>query len=428
MSSFSDFTALASALWSDLQQGNVLWELLIVGASLLGAWFVGTRIVPGAAAPDARRAFGREALRQVQFPLTALAVVLIGRLVLKHWYELHLLDLVVPLLTALAIIRFAVLMLRQVFAPSGWLNALARVIGWVVWIGFALHITGLASDLLQALDAIGFAVGRERISLLLVLQASLSVAVTLLIALWLGRFIEARTMAAASLDINLRVMFAKLAQTVLVLLAILVALPAVGIDLTVLSVFGGMLGVGIGFGLQKIASNYVSGFIILMDRSISIGDLVSVGEHTGQLTKMTARYVVLRSQNGLEAIIPNETIITSTVINHSYTDRRVRVQVQVQVSYRSDLDTVRRVIEEVARGHPRVLREPAPAVFVKEFADNGIDLELGVWIEDPQAGTANLRSDLNYALWAAFRRHGIEIPYPQREVRVLGVLPGSTAP
>jgi small-conductance mechanosensitive channel len=158
-----------------------------------------------------------------------------------------------------------------------------------------------------------------------VLQATLSVLLTLLIALWLGRFIEARTMAAVSLDINLRVMLSKLAQTLLVLLAILIALPAVGIDLTVLSVFGGMLGVGIGFGLQKIASNYVSGFIILMDRSVSIGNLVTVGELTGQLTKMTARYVVLRSLGGVEAIIPNETIITSTVINHSYTDRRVRV-------------------------------------------------------------------------------------------------------
>jgi small-conductance mechanosensitive channel len=216
MSNLSELTALAFALWTDLQQGRVLWELVVVSASLLAAWLVGRQIVPGPVAPDARRAFGREALRHLQFPLTALAVVLIGCLIVQHWQNVHLLDLMVPLLTSLAIIRFAVLMLRQVFAPSGWLNALARVVGWAVWIG-------------------------------------------------------------------------------------------------------------IGFGLQKIASNYVSGFIILMDRSVSIGDLVTVGEHTGQLTKMTARYVVLRSLGGVEAIIPNETIITSTVINHSYTDRRVRV-------------------------------------------------------------------------------------------------------
>jgi len=425
MSNLSELTALAFALWTDLQQGRVLWELVVVSASLLAAWLVGRQIVPGAVAPDARRAFGREALRHLQFPLTALAVVLIGRLIVQHWQNVHLLDLMVPLLTSLAIIRFAVLMLRQVFAPSGWLNALARVVGWAVWVGFALYITGLGADLLHFLDRIGVTVGKERITLLLVLQATLSVLLTLLIALWLGRFIEARTMAAVSLDINLRVMLSKLAQTLLVLLAIFIALPAVGIDLTVLSVFGGMLGVGIGFGLQKIASNYVSGFIILMDRSVSIGDLVTVGEHTGQLTKMTARYVVLRSLGGVEAIIPNETIITSTVINHSYTDRRVRVPVPVQVSYKTDLDTASRVMEDVARQHARVLRDPAPKVLVREFADNGIALELGVWIEDPQEGTANLRSDLNYALWAAFRQHGIEIPYPQREVRVLGPLQGS---
>lgn len=420
MANFPELPALVHALWDDLQQGRVLWELAVVGASLLAAWLVGTRIVPAPAASDAKLAFGREALRHLQFPLTALAVVLIGRLILQHWQNVHFLNLMVPLLTALAIMRFAVLMLRQVFAPSGWLNALARVVGWAVWIGFALYITGLAADLLHFLDGIGFSVGKARISLLLVLQATVSVLLTVLIALWLGRFVEARAMAATSLDINLRVMLSKVAQTLLVLLAVLIALPAVGIDLTVLSVFGGMLGVGIGFGLQKIASNYVSGFIILMDRSVSIGDLVTVGEHTGQLTKMTARYVVLRSPSGVEAIIPNETIITSAVINHSYTDRRVRVPVPVQVSYGTDLDTARRILEDVARQHPRVLRDPAPNVLVREFADNGIALELGVWIEDPQEGTANLRSDLNYALWAAFRQHDIEIPYPQREVHFHG--------
>jgi small-conductance mechanosensitive channel len=423
MPTFPELPALALALWSDLRQGRVLAELAIISAGFLVAWVAAKRIAPAHAAPDASPAFGRQALHQLQFPLTALAVVLIGRLIVHQWQSVNLLNLMVPLLTALAIIRLAVLMLRQAFAPSGWVNALARLVGWLVWIGFALHVTGLAGDLLRFFDEIGVTVGKERITLLLVLQATLSVLLTLLIALWLGRFIEARTMAAAALDINLRVMLSKLAQTMLVLVAILVALPAVGIDLTVLSVFGGMLGVGIGFGLQKIASNYVSGFIILLDRSVSIGDVVTVGEHTGQLTKMTARYVVLRAPTGLEVIIPNETIITSNVINHSYTDRRVRVAVPVQVSYRSNLDTVRHVLEDIARQNPRVLRDPAPKVLVREFADNGISLELGVWIDDPQEGTANLRSDLNYALWAAFRHHGIEIPYPQREVRMLEAAP-----
>ena len=256
--------------------------------------------------------------------------------------------------------------------------------------------------------------------MLVVVQAVFLVGLTLLIGLWLGRFIELRLMGATSLDINLRVMFSKLTQALLVLAALLIALPAVGVDLTVISVFGGMLGVGIGFGLQKIASNYVSGFIILMDRSVGIGDLITVDNFTGQLTKMTARYVVVRSLSGTEALIPNETIITSTVINHSYTDRRVRVPLPLQVGYQTDLDQARKVMVEAAQRQARVLRDPAPGVVIKRFADSGIDLELGVWIEDPQEGSGGLVSDIYFDIWRAFKQHGIEIPYPQREVRMLG--------
>ncbi|HET7158424.1 MAG TPA: mechanosensitive ion channel domain-containing protein, partial [Burkholderiales bacterium] len=268
------------------------------------------------------------------------------------------------------------------------------------------------------LHDLGFSLGQQHISLLLILQGLLSISVTLLLALWLGRVIESRAMGASALNVNLRVMITKLAQALLLLGAILIVLPAVGIDLTVLSVFGGMLGVGIGFGLQKIASNYISGFIILLDRSVSIGDVVTVDKYTGQLTRMTARYVVVRANEGTETIIPNETMITSPVVNHSYTDRRVRVGVPVQVAYQSDLDVVGRALVDAAKRHKRVLAEPPPKMLISEFADNGINVELGVWIEDPQDGTANLRSDLYFDIWREFRAHGIEIPYPQREVRL----------
>jgi small-conductance mechanosensitive channel len=415
-----DALRLLNEAWQDLQQARVLWQLAVFAASLLAAWLAARVLRPRFAAADGRPAFGREVLSQLLFPLGALVLVLIGRAVLRQWQPTGMLNVAVPLLTSFALVRFAVLMLRQVFAPSGWLDTLSRLIAWAIWLGFALHVTGLAPELLSFLDDIGFKVGKQRISLLLILQGALSVLVTLLVSLWLARFAEARLMGAAGLDISLRVMLSKLAQALLVLAAFLIALPAVGIDLTVLSVFGGMLGVGIGFGLQKIASNYVSGFLILLDRSVSIGDLVTVDQHTGQLTKMTARYVVVRSLGGVEAIIPNETIITSTVVNHSYSDRRVRVPIAVQVSYRSDLDLALRLMEAAARAHPRVLRDPAPRVLILGFADSGISLELGVWIEDPQEGTGNLRSDLNHAVWRAFREHGIDIPYPQREVRLLG--------
>ena len=211
------------------------------------------------------------------------------------------------------------------------------------------------------------------------------------------------------------------------LAAILFALPAVGIDLTVLSVFGGALGVGLGFGLQKIASNYISGFIILMDRSVSLGDLVTIDSHTGQLTKMTARYVVVRSLTGTESIIPNDTLITSTVVNQSYTDKRVRQSINIQVGYDSDLELAMRLMEEAAVRQPRILKEPAPKALLLRFADSGVELELGFWVDDPQAGTLRLKSDLQLEIWQAFRQQQIEIPYPQRVVRMADHVPATAA-
>ena len=409
---------LLTNLWADLHDVAFLWQFAAAAASLLVAWLAGTVLRPRIASMESSPAVGRDMLAAIQLPLVAVLLIL-GIRAAMGGSGLTLLDLMVALLTAAIIIRLAVVMLRQVFSPSGWRDSLIRTIATMVWIGFALYVAGLLPELMKFLDGLGFSVGKQRISLFLILQALLSVLVTLLIALWLGRFIEARTMAAADLDINLRVMISKLAQALLVLAAILLALPAVGIDLTVLSVFGGALGVGLGFGLQKIASNYISGFIILLDRSVSLGDVVTIDGHTGQLTKMTARYVVVRSLTGVESIIPNDTLITSTVINQSYSDKRVSQTLAVQVSYDGDLELAMRIMVEVAVRQKRVLTDPAPLALVTRFGDHGVDLELGFWVDDPQAGTGVLRSDLHVDIWREFGKHKIEIPYPQRTVRVV---------
>ncbi len=415
---------LLANLWADLHDVAFLWQVVTAAASLLLAWLAGKLLKPRIASMENSPTVGRDALAAIQFPLVALVLILCARALIPGAQTL--LDLMVALLTAAILIRLVVVMLRQVFAPSGWRDQLIRFIAAAVWIGFALYVAGLLPDLLKFLDGLGFSVGKQRISLLLILQGVLSVLATLLIALWLGRFVEARAMAATDLDINLRVMISKLAQALLVFVAILVALPAVGIDLTVLSVFGGALGVGLGFGLQKIASNYISGFIILMDRSVSLGDLVTIDNHTGQLTKMTARYVVVRSLGGVESIIPNDTLITSTVVNQSYTDKRVRQGVPVQVGYDSDLELAMRLMEEAAARQTRILTDPAPKAVILRLADSGVDLELGFWVEDPQTGTVRLRSDLQLDIWRAFREHHIEIPYPQRTVRFAGTIPEGT--
>lgn len=416
----------------DLQHPRVLWQVGVIAIAVLLAWLpallLERRLKRAHAAGAAN--LGQQALLAMAFPLVALALVLVGRTALHSWHGgTAVLNLAVVLLTTLAILRFALLLVRQVFPPSALLHGLTRVIAWTVWLGFALYFTGLAPEVLDVLEEAQLAVGRQHISLLLILQATLSVITAVLIALWLGRYVETRLMAAESVQVSLRVMLTKLAKALFVLLAVLIALPAVGIDITALSVFGGMLGVGIGFGLQKIASNYVSGFIILMDRSVSIGDVVSIEQHTGRVTRMTARYVVVRNPAGTEALIPNERLIGEAVINYTYTDRRVHVPVAVQVAYEADMDAAARLLEEIGRAHPRVLAEPTPRVLVKDLADSGVNLELGVWIDDPEDGMANVRSDLYFEILRRFAAAAIEIPYPQRELRMrpVATLPAEKA-
>nr|HQT26403.1 mechanosensitive ion channel [Burkholderiales bacterium] len=282
------------------------------------------------------------------------------------------------------------------------------------------HIAGFSENLLESLDEISFSFGKERISVLLVMQALVIVAVSFLVSLWASRAIEKRIMGTEVMDMNLRVMLSKVTRTIFILVASFATLSAAGIDMTALSMFGGALGVGLGLGLQKIASNYVSGFIILLDRSIHINDIVSIEDKMGVLTKLTTRYVVLKSADGSEALIPNDTLITSTVVNHTYTDRQVRLSAPVEVGYGSDLDLAMKIMLDAAKKQHRVLKSPEPQVFLRSFADSGIDLELGFWIADLEEGRYGLISDINMEIWREFKKHGIEIPFPQREVRLLG--------
>ncbi|HTO45782.1 MAG TPA: mechanosensitive ion channel domain-containing protein [Burkholderiales bacterium] len=417
---------LVLGLLADLHNINVLWQAGVLAASLGLAWWI-ARLIRGRLAmippaePGGTMKISVGGLNRVVFPLCALLLVIVGRFVLHRFHQgLHLLDIAVPLLFSLMLVRVAVYVLRRAFGAGSPLRKWERAIAWTIWIGVALHITGLLPDVVDLLDSFGFHVGKQRISLLNILQALLSVGITVVVALWAGRTIEGRLMSAPALDLNLRVVLSKLAKTLLVIVAVLVALPAVGIDVTVLSVFGGAFGIGIGLGLQKIAANYISGFLILLDRSISPGALVTIEGRYGQITKLAGRYVVVKGMDGTESIIPNETVITSVVINHSYSDRRVRVDVPIQVSYESDVDRALELMLDAARSHSRVLADPAPAAQLKGFADSGVNLELYVWVPDPEAGTGNLRSDLMRALWASFKANDISIPYPQREVRILG--------
>jgi small-conductance mechanosensitive channel len=417
------FRNLIAAFFAELEKTAVLWQLGIIAASLVLAWlltrYISVKLTTTKTSASAAR-FGVGGAHRLLLPVCALLCVLVARFVLPHLnMSIALLNLAIPLLASLVLIRALVYLLRTAFDASQWLALSERAIAWTVWIGVALYITGVLPEITGALDRVGFKMSGKRISLLTILQAPIVVAAAAVLGMWIGRLIERRLMSAGTFDLNVRVVISRLVRVALMVVAVLIALPALGIDVTVLSVFGGALGVGIGFGLQKIASNYVSGFTILLDRSISPGALVTIDKYYGQVTHVGSRYVVVRGLDGTEAIVPNETLVTSVVINHSYSDRKVRVDLAVQVSYRSDVEHVLSLLLAIAKANPRVLSEPEPIALLSKFGESGIDIELYVWISDPESGKANVQSDINREIWKVFQREGIEIPYPQREIRLL---------
>jgi small-conductance mechanosensitive channel len=408
-------------LWSDLREPAILWQVGALALCLLAAWWF-SRLLQWHAPEDSGEALkhGAAAFRRMVFPLLAMLLLVAARSAMRNWHNVNLLTVAAALFGALAGIRFAVYLLRLAFARAAWLDVFERSIATMVWAAFALYLTGLLPEIVTWLSDVELAVGKHSFSLWTLLNAVFWAALTVLLALWAGAALEARLMRAEGLHSSLRVVFARLTRAGLLILAVLVVLPLMGVDLTVLSVFGGALGVGLGLGLQKIASNYFSGFIILLDRSIRLGDMITVDGQHGEVTRITTRYTVVRSLTGVEAILPNDTLVTTTVLNHSYSDKRVRLAVRLQVSYRTEIPKVLELLAEIAQGTARVLKDPAPLAQVINLADSGIDIELGFWIEDPEQGAQNVRSDVSVQILAAFKAQGIEIPFPQREVRLLG--------
>ena len=420
---FDDWLAQAMG---NLHRPQVMVELALLAMSLLLAlaltrsWARWQDATPREGLHRAAE-LGLGSLRRLSFPLFALCLLVLARFVVHRWMgHPQVLPAAMTLLLAMGLIRMVAFVFEHTFARGYVVAAAVRGVSTLVWLTVALHLMGVLPDLIALLDDIGFHVGQQRISVWLLLQGGVTVMLTLVLALWISGLVEDRLRAAEGLDSSLRVVFSRMSRALFMVVAVLVALPLVGIDLTTLSVFGGALGVGLGFGLQKIASNYVSGFIILLDRSIRLGSVISVGTDRGEVTRITTRYTVLKGITGVEAIVPNEVLVSSVVLNESYTDSRVRQAVPVQVAYGTDLEQALALLEQAARSVGRVLANPAPKGYVLAFADSGINLELGFWIDDPQNGTLGVKSDVNLAIWHALQGAGISIPFPQREVRVLG--------
>lgn len=357
-------------------------------------------------------------LQRLILPLVMLLVIILFRAALESMeVQVWLMDILVPLMLSLALIRITVFLLRRAFTPGPIIRAWENIIATSIWFIVVLHLLGLLNDVTAVLNELAVSIGDRKVSVLDVIKVSLSVVVFIVFATWLSRIAEQRVMASRHLGISMRLALSKTIKIVLLSLAVLVALNTVGIDLTALTVFGGALGVGLGLGLQRITSNFVSGMILLYDRSIRPGDVITVGDRFGWVQELRARYIVVRDRDGVETLIPNENLITSEVTSWSHTDKAVRVKIKVSISYDDDPEQAMQVMLKACE-HPRVLAEPKVAVRLMEFADSGINLEARVWIEDPEAGVNGVRSDINLAIWKGFKEAGITIPYPQRDVHI----------
>jgi small-conductance mechanosensitive channel len=399
--------------FASLLRLSVLVEAGVVLVCLALAWGL-VRALRGPAPRPGSIWFGDGLFDGVLFPVAALLLALLARLALRHWVPPALMQLVVPVLLSLVAIRLTVRVLHQVFPHSGFMRAVERWVSWVAWAAAVLWITGLLPLALSELDDIQWALGSTRVSVRNLLEGLISAVLVLMVTLWVSAALEARLLQGAAGSLTTRKMAANALRALLLFVGLMVAASAAGVDLTALGVMGGALGVGIGMGLQKLAANYVSGFVILAERAVRIGDFVRVDGFEGRITDINTRYTTIRAINKREAIVPNDTLITQRVENWSRAGPATGLTTVLTVAYSSALDALGAELVAAMSAVPRVLPDPKPSVQLSNFTPDGLELTLNYSINDPEAGIANVRSDVNFAVWGALDRLGVTIPAPRR--------------
>lgn len=427
-------------LLKDLSQPGVLLELAVLAACLAAAygfcwlvrrrqekaeaktWLGGHMLQVGRIGADDPLSgsvlFGRGIVDGALFPVTALVLAWAARGVVDDYQHVAVLKVAVPLLMSLAVIRFLARVLAAVFPASGTARLAERLFSWVAWAAAALWIVGLLPVVMEEMEKIGLTIGKTRLSLLGIAEGTLSAVLMLVAVLWISAAIERRVLRDTVNDLSLRKIAANAIRAILLLVGVLFTLSAIGVDLTALSVLGGALGVGLGFGLQKLASNYVSGFVILFERSLRIGDNVRLDSFEGVITDIKTRYTLVRAGTGRESIVPNEMLITQRVENLSIEDRRFKLAGTIAVGYSSDVDVVLGILRESAAAHAAVLKDPPPVAFLMEFGPEGLEFSYEFNIDATRSGKLAVRSEVNAAIYRALRAAGIEVRPPRRIVQV----------
>ncbi len=425
------------AFFEILSTRNVLIEIGAVALCLLAGWFVGTAM---RLRYERRRIKTPAALTWTYFAsqgtvvvlpvVLALGLVIVARSVLHASFDVSVLDAATRLIGAYIVVRIIVLLFAASLGNKSWMQHWENRATLLIWLAFAAEYLGWLDPIISFLDSVGMAAGKSRITLWSVLKLLFTLTVFVLVAVWISRWVERRLKKLANLAPSTRIGIAKFANAFLIGLSILMGLNAAGVDLTALTVLTGAIGLGLGFGLQSIAANFVSGFVLLLDRSIKPGDVISLSgqsgtstENFGWVQELRGRYVVVRDRDGVEMLVPNQQLISNAVINWSYTDPRIRLKLPIRVSYQDDPELAMQMLVAACEGKERVLRDPAPVSRLMHFSDSGIELELRFWISDPQEGVNNVRSDVNRAIWRLFKEHRITMPIAQREIHVRNAPP-----
>jgi small-conductance mechanosensitive channel len=372
------------------------------------------------------RYFGTQGNVVVTPIIVVLVLVLIANsTLLAAHFDVTLLGAASRLILAFIVVRSAVLVFAASLGNKSWIKNWETRVALLIWLAIAAEYLGWLDPIIATLDSLGVAAGKTRITVWSVLKLLFTLTLFMLVAAWISRWVERRVKGLTSVAMSTRIGIAKFANAFLIALSILIGLNAAGVDLTALTVLTGAVGLGLGFGLQSIAANFVSGFVLLMDRSIKPGDVISLSgqsgtstENFGWVQELRGRYVVVRDRDGVEMLVPNQQLISNAVINWSYTDPRIRLKLPIRISYRDDPELALKVLLEACDGQARVLRDPAPVSRLMHFSDSGIELELRFWISDPQEGVNNVRSEVNRAIWRLFKEHRITIPMAQREIVV----------
>jgi small-conductance mechanosensitive channel len=360
--------------------------------------------------------------------LVALIVLLAVRAILNALHgHIVAIDTALQLTTALVLVRLGVYLLRVMMGQDSWIRTWENRITLVVWLTMSFSLVGWLDAIEATLNRIDLVPGKTSFSLWALLKGLVVVSAFVIVTSLIARALEKRVMRIAQLAVSTRIGISKFAYFILVGIGVMLGINAAGVDVTTLNVLTGAIGLGLGFGLQSIASNFVSGFVLLIDKSIKPGDVISFTGHTGTSTEnfgwvqeLRGRYVVVRDRDGVETLVPNQNLITNSVINWSYSDQRVRLRLPVMISYDDDPEFALKLLFEAVAHHPRILREPPPVTRLMAFDDYGMRLEVRFWIADPMNGVNNVRSDINRAIWKLFNEHGVKIPVAQRELRMLG--------